>query len=131
MTKYGAEQVKRELTSLKALLPENGWTELDESGECCFCRKEHSNKSSHYALVDMVHPEPKRQTRSVLFDKADVREGSLMPVQIPCCSRCRTRLRALEFIPTWILLGITLASLIVLSLQSVWQSLAAVAAVMP
>jgi hypothetical protein len=131
VTKYGAEQVKRELDSLKALMPENGWTALDENDECCFCRKEPSNKSSHYALVDMAHPEPKRKTRSVLFDKADVREGSLMPVQIPCCSRCRTRIRALEFVPTWILLGITLVALIVLSLQSVWQPLAAVTAVLP
>lgn len=131
VTKYDAQQVRQELDAIKALLPNGNWSEATENGECCFCRKETPNRSEGYALIDMAHPEPKRQTRSVLFDKTDLREGALMPVQIPCCEHCRKRIRMLEFLPTWILLAIALIALIVLSIQPVWQGLAAVAMVLP
>jgi hypothetical protein len=74
--------------------------EFDElQGEtCCFCKGEHKNERAGYAIVDFAHSEP-ASMKGMFFGfgkKVRQRIGSMMPVSISICRRCRASLRLVE-----------------------------------
>jgi len=78
------------------LLPQK-FDEL-QSEECCFCKGEHKNPRDGYAIVDLAHNEPAHM-KGMFFGfgkKVRQRIGSMMPVSISICKRCRASFRMAE-----------------------------------
>ncbi len=124
------DRVKDDLLTLHELLPEGGVSELFESESCLLC-KANKNKRSCFAMVDMAHAEPKRTKRNALGLKSKSLVGSLVPVQIACCTVCRRNLLLLEYLPLTIPAVVGLLSLLVLSFDAVNRPLIEAALYMP
>ena len=68
-----------------------------QSEDCCFCKGK-KNPRAGYAIVDLAHSEPVHM-KGMFFGfgkKVRQRIGSMMPVSISICKRCRTSLRLTE-----------------------------------
>lgn len=82
----------------QSLLPDN-IDELHLSETCHFCMHDPLPKS-HYATVDFAHEEPE-STKSLFFGfgkKVRTKIGSLLPLSIACCGRCRKAFFMVDFI---------------------------------
>lgn len=78
-----------------SLLPD-GFDTL-QSEECCFCVNEPGRRAG-YAAIDLAHKEPEHK-RGMFFGmgkKVRQRIGSLLPVSISICARCRGNFRMAE-----------------------------------
>lgn len=86
--KEQAEALQRwEVT--QSLLPDNV-DELNQSETCHFC-VDNPLPRTYYATLDLANPEPE-STKGMFFGigkKVRSRIGSLLPIAISCCSRCR------------------------------------------
>jgi len=82
----------------QSLLPDNV-DELHQSETCHFCVHDPLPKA-YYATVDLAHPEPE-STKGMFFGlgkKVRTKIGSLLPVSIACCKRCRKAFFMVDFI---------------------------------
>ncbi len=125
------ERVMEDLDILEGLLPQGGISDLFTAEECQLCRTEPKGARSCYALLDMAHKEPVRKKRNVIGLKVNTSIGSLVPVQLSCCSACRRRLRILEYLPIVLPLALTVIALILLSIQGISTALKQVGYYMP
>ncbi len=66
----------------------------------------------------MAHPEPRR-VQKWLFGKRTARIGTMVPVQMGVCPKCRRRFLFLEYLPMLIPVVFGIGALLVLSLDSV------------
>ena len=126
-----AEEAKRDLDVLMSLVPEEGVSSLFMSETCLLCKGEHPNKRSGYAMTDIGHPEPERMHRNVIGIKTKCRVGSLIPVQIACCSRCRRNYFLVEYLPTIFAIVVAILALLVFSARGVHEPLTAVNELLP
>lgn len=81
-----------------SLLPDNFDTLLGE--ECCFCKGEQKQTRKTYAIVDLAHSEPESK-KGMFFGmgkKVRQRIGSLLPISISICKKCRNNFRILDII---------------------------------
>lgn len=118
-----AKQIKADLDTLTALLPEGGVYPLFAGDECQLCKKDPPNKKAFYGLLDLGHPEPKRTKRSVIGIKIKAAVGSLVPIQIGVCAACRKRILMLEYLPVLLPLAAGVVALGALLLPGVSDSL--------
>lgn len=81
-----------------SLLPDNFDTLLGE--KCCFCKGEQKYNRHTYAIVDLAHNEPESKKGMFFGMGKKVRQkiGSLLPVSISICKRCRGSFRKLDII---------------------------------
>ncbi len=111
-------EIKTDLDLFETLLPDGGVAQLFESKECQFCKTPVKGTRRGYAILDMAHPEPKR-VQKWLLGKRVARIGTMIPVQMGVCSKCRSRFLLMEYLPMIIPVVIGIAALFVLSLDAV------------
>ena len=92
------DEVRSDIDLYETLLPDGGIAQLFESRECQFCTTPVKGKRSGYAIIDMAHPEPRR-VQKWLFGKRTARIGTMIPLQMAVCSKCRSRFLSLEYLP--------------------------------
>ena len=131
LSKEELEGAKSDLDVLMAHIPEEGVASLFLSDTCLLCKGETKNKRTCYGMTDIVHPEPRRTKRNFIGIKTKCRVGSLIPVQIACCSRCRRNYFLVEYVPMCLSILLALIALVVLSFRSVSEPLAAVNEILP
>lgn len=118
------KEIISDLDLYETLLPQGGIARLFESRECQFCTTPVKGKRRGYAILDMAHPEPRR-VQKWLFGKRVARIGTMVPVQMGVCPKCRRRFLALEYLTMIIPVVVGILALIVLSLDSVRNPLVA------
>lgn len=124
------DEIMKDIDLYETLLPEGGIAQLFESRECQFCKTPEKGKRSGYAILDMAHPEPRR-VQKWLFGKRTARIGTMVPVQISVCKKCRSRLLALEYLPILIPVIIGLIALFAVSADPLKTTLANVHLFLP
>lgn len=95
------DEIMKDLDLYETLLPEDGIAQLFESRECQFCKSEPKGERRGYAILDMAHPEPRR-VQKWLFGKRIAHIGTMVPVQMAVCGKCRSRFLTLEYFPVLI-----------------------------
>ena len=91
------ETLRADLDLYETLLPEGGIAQLFEARTCRLCRDEASaGRRQGYAIFNMAHPEPERMERGLIFGKRRAAAGTMVPVQLAVCQRCRRRLLLLD-----------------------------------
>lgn len=94
------ETLRADLDLYETLLPEGGIAQLFEARTCRLCRDEASaGRRQGYAIFNMAHPEPERMERGLIFGKRRAAAGTMVPVQLAVCQRCRRRLLLLDYLP--------------------------------
>jgi len=115
-------EIKSDLDLYETLLPEGGVARLFESKDCQFCKTPVKGKRRGYAILDMAHPEPKR-VQKWLFGSRTARIGTMIPIQMSVCPKCRSRFLMMEYLPVVIPVVVGFVALIVVSMDSVRNSL--------
>ncbi len=116
---------------LKVLLPEEGIAPLMKSETCLFCKGDKKNPREYYAVADFAHKEPQRTKSSVIGIKVKSSVGSLVPVQIACCKKCRRNYMMRDYLPWVIMAAVAVALIAVLSIVPVRESLVGVNELLP
>ena len=111
-------EIIADLDLYETLLPEGGVSRLFESKDCQFCKTPEKGKRRGYAILDMAHPEPKR-VQKWLFGSRTARIGTMIPLQMSVCPKCRRRFLLLEYLPVVIPVVVGFVALIVVSMDSV------------
>lgn len=125
------KQIKADLDTLCALLPEGGVSSLFSGDGCRLCKKDPPEKKAFYGLLDLGHAEPKRTKRSIIGIKIKAAVGSLIPIQIGVCAACRKRILMLEYLPVLLPLAAGVLTLAALLLPGVSDSLERVGMLIP
>ena len=112
------EEIMKDIDLYETLLPEGGIARLFESKDCQFCKTEVKGKRRGYAILDMAHPEPKR-VQKWLFGSRTARIGTMIPLQMSVCPKCRRRFLLMEYLPVVIPVVVGFVALIVVSMDSV------------
>jgi hypothetical protein len=97
-----AQKVLEDFEVTLSLLPDD-FDKL-QSEECCFCQDE-PKKRAGYATIDLAHKDPEHK-RGMFFGigkKVRQRIGSLLPVSISICAKCRTNFRLAESLK-WVMM---------------------------
>ncbi len=129
-TEEGPEQTIKDMDILMGLLPEGGIHHLFSGRECVLCKGK-PNKRDYYGLIDLAHPEPKRTKRSVIGLKVKSAVGSLIPVQLGVCDKCRKRILRVEYLPVTLPVFAGMFTLLALSIPGISDALERIAAVLP
>ncbi len=95
------EEICSDLDLYETLLPEGGIAQLFETKECQFCKTPVKGKRNGFAIIDMAHPEPRR-VQKWLLGKRTAKIGTMVPVQMAVCKKCRSRFLCLEYFPVLI-----------------------------
>ena len=125
-----AAEIRKDLDTMMDLIPEEGLAPLFCSDTCLLC-KDQPRKTSCYAVTDIGHPEPERIKRNFLGLKTRCTVGSMVPVQIACCSRCRRNFRLLEFAPIAVMLTVPIVVLLLLAIRGIHRPLAQISQLLP
>lgn len=129
-TEDRANKVKENLDFTLSLMPEEGIGALFSTDKCRLCKGE-PNKASWFAFTDIAHPLPKRKKEGVLGIPKTAKAGTLLPVQISCCDKCRRNYMLADYIYPVTVSVFSLAGLVLMSIRSIREPLAAVASVLP
>ncbi|MEA5048549.1 MAG: hypothetical protein VB034_08090 [Eubacteriales bacterium] len=111
-------EIKSDLDLYESLLPQGGIARLFQSRECQFCKTPAKGRRKGYAILDMAHPEPRR-VQKWLFGKRAARIGTMVPVQMSVCTKCRTRFLTIEYLPMLVPVMIGILALFVFSSDAV------------
>lgn len=111
-------EIKNDLDLYETLLPEGGVARLFQSRECQFCKTPEKGKRKGYAILDMAHPEPRR-VQKWLLGKRTARIGTMIPLQMSVCKKCRSRFLTIEYLPMVIPVLFGLGALFVFSADAV------------
>jgi hypothetical protein len=133
MASANEENIKETMSDIDAimgLMPEDGISDLFESDKCLLCENKPNDRTC-YAMTDLGNAEPKHIHRNFLGMKVPYKFGSIVPVQIASCGRCRRNYRTVEYLPTAISILIAAAGLIALSILTVSQYLSAIHPIAP
>ncbi len=104
--------IKSDIDLYETLLPEGGVAQLFESKECQFCTTPVKGKRRGYAILDMAHPEPRR-VQKWLLGKRIARIGTMIPLQLSVCPKCRKRFLTIEYMPLAVPIAVGIAALFV------------------
>ena len=102
-----------------------------KSDTCLLCAGEKKNPREYYAITDLAHKEPQRTKTSVIGIKVKANVGSLIPVQIACCKRCRRNFLMRDYLPWIITVAITIALIAILSVVPLRESLVGINELLP
>ena len=111
-------EIKSDLDLYETLLPEGGVARLFQSHECQFCKTPAKGKRKGYAILDMAHPEPRR-VQKWLLGKRTARIGTMIPLQMSVCKKCRSRFLSIEYLPMVVPVVFGIAALFVFSADAV------------
>ena len=122
--------VQKDIDLYETLLPEGGVARLFHSKECQFCKTEPKGERAGYAILDMAHPEPKR-VQKWLLGKRTTRFGTMIPVQMSVCKKCRTRFRLIDAMPVAVSVVLGAIGLALFSTGGIGERLADVSQALP
>lgn len=105
-----------------SMLPNGNVRPLFESEICLLCQKE-AQKRTCYAVTDMGNKEPEGTKPTALMIRVKTKIGSILPLQIACCDRCKRNHRIDSLIMMLIMLITLGVGLFVLSRSSVAAAL--------
>ena len=111
-------EIKSDIDLYETLLPAGGVARLFEEKDCQFCKTPVKGKRRGYAILDMAHPEPRR-VQKWLFGKRTSRIGTMIPLQMGICSKCRARFMLLEYLPMIIPVAVGIIALFVFTADAV------------
>ena len=111
-------EIISDLDLYETLLPEGGISRLFESRDCQFCKTPAKGKRKGYAILDMAHPEPRR-VQKWLLGKRTARIGTMIPLQMSVCKKCRSRFLSIEYLPMVVPVVFGIAALFVFSADAV------------
>lgn len=111
-------EIRSDLDLYETLLPEGGVARLFQSRECQFCKTPVKGKRRGYAILDMAHPEPRR-VQKWLLGKRTARIGTMIPLQMSVCKKCRSRFLSIDYLPMVIPVVLGIAALFVFSADAV------------
>lgn len=131
VTNDNAEGMKADIDAIESLMPEGGVARFFAGEECVLCKGENKNRADCYAMADIGHPEPKREGRNALGLKTKLRVGSMLPVQLSCCSACRKKHNAAANREAAITLAVAIIMLAVLNFTPTAEAIAAMGSYMP
>jgi hypothetical protein len=110
--------IKSDLDVYESLLPAGGVARLFEERDCQFCKTPEKRKRRVYAILDMAHPEPRR-VQKWIFGKRTSRIGTMIPLQMGVCQKCRTRFMMLEYLPMIVTVVVGIVALFVFTMDAV------------
>jgi hypothetical protein len=114
------EKTIRNIDTVIRLLPEEeGLARLRESSACCLCKGEHKGRREFYAIADYGHPEPKGKRSSALGIKVKTQVGSIVPLQIACCRRCKNNHTVAAYMQMVVTVLLVALGLIVMSIPPI------------
>ena len=116
------DRVKADIDLYETLLPEGGIARLFSSRACQLCKGDEKRARSGYAILDMAHPEPKR-VQKWLLGKRTTQFGTMIPVQLAVCGRCRRRYLWMEYLPIVCPVTLGAAGLLALALTDLGETL--------
>lgn len=111
-------EIISDLDLYETLLPEGGIARLFDAKDCQFCKTQVKGKRRGYAILDMAHPEPRR-VQKWLFGKRVARIGTMIPLQMSVCPKCRGRFLLMEYLPTLIPVVVGFVALIAVSTDAI------------
>ena len=117
--------------NLKELLPDGSISPLHESKECLFCAGLDVGLREYYAITDLAHVEPKTTKRNVIGMEVDSEVGTILPVEIACCSRCKKNHQTANAIPILTMIATIILGIILLGLKPYNQWLVSVNEILP
>ncbi len=125
-----AALVRADLNVILSNVPEAGVQGLFAGDECLLCKGE-PGKKKWYALTDIAHAEPRRKRATILGISKEPRAGTVLPIQIACCDACRSRYLWLEYFSPVTGTAFAAVTLILLSIRTVREPIAAIAEMLP
>lgn len=124
------DEIRADIELYETLLPAGGVAHLFTDSSCALCKQEPRGACSGYAIIDMAHPEPKRVQRWLLGKKVSS-IGTMIPVQMSVCGKCRRTLMCIDYLPLAAAVVIGLAGLFLLGSGAIADVLAGVSAFLP
>lgn len=107
---------------------------LYASEKCLFCKADEANLTQCYALFDMAKQDEvgmKQGFSKKLPNALKKNHGLILPMQMCCCKKCRTRYRLIEYIPMVFGVVMAAAGLVVSTNTTVHKALFEVGAWVP
>lgn len=110
------ELTAKEAQRVSGMIPVDAICNVAESNKCKFCAdEENANVAEYYGLTDLGHETPKDRTEKVVGMKS----GSVLPLAVRCCKKCRRNFLVAQYLPTLLGLVIVIATLIIVQLPAV------------
>lgn len=122
--------IRSDIDLYETLLPEGGVTRLFTDAACALCKEEPRGERTGYAILDMAHPEPKRVQKWLLGKKVSA-FGTMIPVQMSVCSKCRRTLLCIEYLPVAVTVVLGFAGLMLLGNGPVADALSGISPILP
>ncbi|MGI6162116.1 MAG: hypothetical protein ACOYJD_08825 [Christensenellales bacterium] len=112
------------LAITQSLFPDEGIDRLKNSDKCVLCMGKPEPTSS-YATVYMAHEEPPAHKRLLFGLGKEVRSdiGSLIPVEMASCAKCRRRHFWIGFIRPFMTVGLPLLLLVAFMIPAIGSAL--------
>lgn len=100
---------------------------------CRFCRSDNKGKAECYALFDLTKRDPGADWTIAISKKRIGMKGAdmILPLQVSCCKKCRSKYRLWDLLPSVIGVVITAAGLIVSTNSTVYKLAHTAAAWLP
>lgn len=117
--------------TVRKLLPRGTVSPLSESEECLLCNTEQKGERKYYAIMDMGHAEPAGKKTSAIGIRVNTNVGSIVPLQIACCERCRRNHLIGSYLKSCIIVAMMIAGLVILSIPVINQALSAIYGALP
>ncbi len=124
------DEIRADIELYETLLPAGGVAHLFTDASCALCRHEPRGACTGYAIIDMAHPEPKRVQRWLLGKRVS-RIGTMIPVQMSVCGKCRRTLMFIDYLPLAAAVAVGLAGLLLLGSGTVADALSDISAFLP
>ena len=95
-------------------------TDVAESDCCQLCANdEKPNAAECYGLTDLGNSEPQKRNEKLAGQKS----GTVLPLTVPVCKKCKRNIVSVQIIPTLISMIIVVATLISVNITNVKQKL--------
>lgn len=105
-------------------LPDDGAEGVMTRRDCTLCRINHGEdeepeEATRYAVVDLAHEHPTVKSNQKIKGGYDRAAAMTVPVQLPVCDDCRTRLNLLYYLPLALGVLTALIGLVVSSIEPI------------
>ena len=122
--------IKSDIDLYETLLPDGGVAQLFAAKDCQFCKTPDKRKRRGYAILDMAHPEPRR-VQKWLLGKRVARIGTMIPLQMSVCQKCRRRFLTIEYMSLAVPVAVGIAALFIFSADAVKGPLVNISMIAP
>ena len=125
-----ADDIRNDVDTLYAILPEEGIHRLFSGEDCALCRGEKKGRRESFGIFDMGHADPRERGGKKLSLFRNKTRAFVIPLQFGCCRDCRRRFQIISWLPilvTIVIMGTALLMVVrepvAQSLRNVWRGL--------